>query len=90
MLDNEPVDAISNWGGWGRLHFRPRHHLVTPRTVSFMGGVNPRVIDDAIWLKLVWAILNFTRADLLCEIHYPLAPCRAPHGLQALDGRTAR
>lgn len=58
--------------GWGRLQFRPRHHLATPRTVSLASGVNPRVIDDAMWLKLVWACLNLTRAELLCEIHYPV------------------
>lgn len=67
---------VELWG-WGRLQFRPRHHLATPRTVSFASGVNPRVIDDAIWLKLVWASLNLTRADLLCEIHYPLAMIQA-------------
>lgn len=63
--------------GWGRLRLSPRHHLATPRTIAFSSGVNPRVIDDTIWLKLIWASLNLERDDLLSEIHYPLAMIRA-------------
>ena len=63
--------------GWGRLKFSPRHHLATPHTIAFTSGVNPRVIDDAAWLKLIWASLNLEREDLLSEIHYPLAMIRA-------------
>ncbi|KOP52584.1 tyrosine-type recombinase/integrase [Pseudomonas coronafaciens] len=63
--------------GWGRLKFSPRHHLATPRTVAFNSGINPRVIDDSSWLKLVWASLNLERKDLLSEIHYPLAMVQA-------------
>ncbi|RML44858.1 hypothetical protein ALQ95_04552 [Pseudomonas syringae pv. ribicola] len=63
--------------GWGRLKFSPRHHLATPRTVAFNSGINPRVIDDSSWLKLVWASLNLQRKDLLSEIHYPLAMVQA-------------
>ncbi|KPZ25430.1 Phage integrase family site specific recombinase [Pseudomonas syringae pv. viburni] len=61
----------------GRLKFSPRHHLATPCTVAFNSGINPRVIDDSSWLKLVWASLNLQRKDLLSEIHYPLAMVQA-------------
>ncbi len=63
--------------GWGRLKFSPRHHLATPLTVAFNSGINPRVIDDSSWLKLIWASLNLERQDLLSEIHYPLAMVKA-------------
>lgn len=63
--------------GWGRLKFSPRHHLATPRTVAFSSRVNPRVIDDSSWLKLIWASLNLESKDLLSEIHYPLAMVQA-------------
>jgi hypothetical protein len=39
--------------------------------------VNPRTIDDAIWLKLVWASLNLEEGDRLSEIHYPIELLRA-------------
>ncbi len=57
---------------WGRLKFSPARHLSTPDTPLFRQGVNPRVIDDPVWLKLVWASLNLRQEDLLSEIHYPL------------------
>lgn len=63
--------------GWGRLKFSPRHHLATPRSVAFSSGINPRVIDDSTWLKLIWASLNIERNDLLSEIHYPLSMVQA-------------
>lgn len=67
---------VEVWG-WVKLRIRPHRHLATPRTVSFASRVNPRVIDDAAWLKLIWASLNIERADLLSEIHYPLAMIQA-------------
>lgn len=67
---------VELWG-WVKLRISPRHHLATPRTVSFASRVNPRVIDDAAWLKLIWASLNIEQSDLLSEIHYPLAMLRA-------------
>ncbi|WP_448126637.1 tyrosine-type recombinase/integrase [Salinicola sp. NYA28a] len=63
--------------GWGRLKFSPRYHLATPRSVTFNSGINPRVIDDSTWLKLIWASLNLERNDLLSEIHYPLSMVQA-------------
>lgn len=70
MIDYE------NWG-WGRLRFSPARHLSTPDTPLFRCGVNPRVIDDPVWLKLIWASLNLRQEDLLTEIHYPLAMLQA-------------
>lgn len=67
---------IEVWG-WTKLRLSPRYHLATPVAVSFSSGVNPRVIDDAAWLKLIWASLNIQRDDLLSEIHYPLALIQA-------------
>ena len=63
---------IELWG-WTSLRFSPRHHLATPTSVTFNSGVKPRVIDDAAWLKLIWASLNLKPEDRLSEIHYPLA-----------------
>lgn len=70
MIDYE------NWG-WGRLRFSPARHLSTPDTPLFRRGVNPRVIDDPVWLKLIWASLNLRQEDRLNEIHYPLAMLQA-------------
>ncbi|WP_325178116.1 hypothetical protein [Pantoea sp. 1B4] len=70
MIDYE------NWG-WGRLKFSPSRHLSTPDTPLFRQGVNPRVIDDPVWLKLIWASLNLRQEDLLSEIHYPLSMLQA-------------
>ena len=39
--------------------------------------MSPRVIDDPVWLKLVWASLNLRQEDLLSEIHYPLSMLQA-------------
>ena len=65
-----------NWG-WVCLKFSPARHLATPNTPLFRHGVNPRVIDDPVWLKLIWASLNLRREDLLSEIHYPLSMIQA-------------
>jgi len=70
MIDYE------NWG-WVRLRFSPARHLSTPDTPLFRRGVNPRVIDDPVWLKLIWASINLRQEDLLTEIHYPLAMLQA-------------
>ncbi|ATI83626.1 integrase [Salmonella enterica subsp. enterica] len=59
--------------GWGKLHLSPYRHLSTPDTPAFSRSVNPRVIDDPVWLKLIWASLNLRPEDMLTEIHYPFA-----------------
>ena len=51
--------------GWIAKHFNPARTLATPKSVRSAIGPNPRVIDDAIWAKIVWAGLNLTDADLL-------------------------
>lgn len=63
--------------GWRRLKFSPARHLFTPDTPLFRRGVNPRVIDDPVWLKLIWASLNLRHEDLLSDIHYPLSMLQA-------------
>ncbi|MFT4274536.1 MAG: tyrosine-type recombinase/integrase [Pantoea sp.] len=70
------MSDYENWG-WGRLKFSPARHLSTPDTPLFRRGVSPRVIDDPVWLKLIWASLNLRREDLLSEIHYPLPMLQA-------------
>lgn len=60
------------WGG-GRLKLSPYRHLATPNTPSFNRGVNPRVIDDPVWLKLIWSSLHLQPEDMLSEIHYPFS-----------------
>ena len=57
--------------GWGRLKFSPRHHLATPRSVAFNSGVNPRVIDDSTWLKLIY----FQKSTIPCRWYKPLLWC---------------
>lgn len=59
--------------GWGRLKLNPYRHLATPDTPLFSRGVNPRVIDDPVWLKLIWASLNLRPEDMLTDNHYPFA-----------------
>ena len=67
---------VQLWG-WATLRCNPRYHLATPTSVLRLAGVNPRTIDDAIWLKLVWASLNLEDGDRLSEIHYPIELLRA-------------
>ncbi|WP_202907045.1 tyrosine-type recombinase/integrase [Sphingobium yanoikuyae] len=62
---------------WTPLRFSPRYHLATPKAVNFNAGVKPRVIDDAMWLRLIWASLNLEQEDLLSERWYPLALMQA-------------
>jgi integrase len=58
-----------NWE-WVRLRCNPRHHLATPRGILRHCKVDPRTIDDTIWLKLIWASLNLTQSDLRSERRY--------------------
>lgn len=48
---------------WVTLKFNPRLHLATPSRILKQSGTNPRVIDDRIWLKIVWAALNLKPED---------------------------
>ena len=67
---------VQLWG-WATLRCNPRYHQATPTSVLRLAGVNPRTIDDAIWLRLVWASLNLEAEDRLSEIHYPTELLRA-------------
>lgn len=69
------ADAHS-WG-WARPRCNPRYHLATPRSVLRLVKVNPRTIDDAVWLKLTWASLNLQEADLVQDGRYPLEMLKA-------------
>ncbi len=50
--------------GWIPIRFNPFQALATPRSVRCLIGPDPRIIQDAIWAKLVWAGLNLTDQDL--------------------------
>ncbi len=62
---------VQNWE-WATIRCNPRYHLSTPRTVQRLIAVNPRTIDDAVWLKLTWASLNLEASDLVQDGRYPL------------------
>ena len=70
------LSDCQEWG-WIERRFDPGRALVTPRAVRNSLGPNPRVIDDAIWAKLLWAGLNLGDADLRWGGHYPLELLRA-------------
>ncbi len=49
---------------WIERRFDPGRAFRTPKSIQAKVAPNPRVIDDAIWAKLLWAGLNLTEADL--------------------------
>lgn len=63
--------------GWGKLKLNPYRHLATPNTPSFSRTVHPRVIDDPVWLKLIWASQNLRKEDMLTDIQYPFEMIQA-------------
>jgi integrase len=58
------------------LHFNPDRYLRLPRSVRQKIGPKPRVIDRALWAKLVWAGQHLEQDDLPSTI-YPLEMVRA-------------
>ncbi|MBO0780855.1 MAG: tyrosine-type recombinase/integrase [Ktedonobacteraceae bacterium] len=56
--------------------FNPDRYLGLPRSVRQKIGPNPRVIDQALWAKLVWAGQHLEQDDLSSSI-YPLEMIRA-------------
>jgi integrase len=50
--------------GWIKRQFDPRRAFRTPRSIIAKIRINPRVIQDDIWAKLLWAGLNLTEGDL--------------------------
>jgi len=71
---------IQEWG-WIPRGFDPRRALAAPRSVRALIGPKPRVIDDDIWAKLLWAGLNLQESDLTKHYfgnhYYPLAMVKA-------------
>ncbi len=65
---------------WMQLRFDPRRYLATPRSITSLIRTNPRVIDDDIWAKLLWAGLNLTAKDFYSKIRklfYPVKMVQA-------------
>jgi len=62
---------------WIDCRFDPGRALATPRSLLNDIGPRPRVIDDAIWAKLLWAGLNLTTDDLPPGGRYPIELWRA-------------
>lgn len=50
--------------GWIPIRFNPYQALATPRSVRCLIGPDPRVIQDDVWAKLLWAGLNLTDQEL--------------------------
>ena len=50
--------------GWILVRFNPFQALATPRSVRCLIGPDPRIIQDDVWAKLLWAGLNLTDQEL--------------------------
>lgn len=64
---------VEAWG-WAKLRCNPSYHLASPQSVRNALCVNPRALDDAVWLKLVWASLNLTAEDVGITYGYARYP----------------
>jgi integrase len=65
---------------WTQLRFDPRRYLATPRSITSLIRTNPRVINDGVWAKLLWAGLNLTAKDFSSHtkgLCYPLKMIQA-------------
>ena len=65
---------------WIPRRFDPARALAVPRSVAALTAVNPRVIADDIWAKLLWAGLNLQTEDLpgtRAGSYYPIELIRA-------------
>jgi hypothetical protein len=71
---------IQEWG-WIQRRFDPRRSLAAPRSLRALIGPKPRVIDDDVWAKLLWAGLNLQQPDLTNYYsgshYYPLMMVKA-------------
>jgi hypothetical protein len=71
---------IQEWE-WIPRRFDPRRSLAAPRSLRALIGPKPRVIDDDVWAKLLWAGLNLQQSDLtkhyLGNHYYPLSMVKA-------------
>ena len=57
------LQDCQEWG-WIPRRFDPRRCFTTPRAIRAQIAPNPRVIQDDIWAKLLWAGLNLRAEDL--------------------------
>jgi integrase len=66
---------------WIPRRFDPARSLSTPRNLQALIGPDPRVIDDKVWAKLMWAGLNIGLEDFP---KYGLGACYPIEMLRAL------
>ena len=65
---------------WIPRRFDPARSLGTPRNLQTLIGPDPRVIDDKVWAKLIWAGLNLNVDDFPrygMSVCYPIEMLRA-------------
>ncbi|WP_432154834.1 tyrosine-type recombinase/integrase [Streptomyces tricolor] len=70
---------IHDWE-WLPRRFDPIRALALPRSINALLGPRPRVIDDGLWAKLLWAGLNLEATDIprgKAGLIYPLELVRA-------------
>jgi len=71
---------IQEWG-WLPRRFDPRRSFAAPRSLRALIGPKPRVIDDDVWAKPLWAGLNLEQSDLTASHRgghfYPLTMVEA-------------
>lgn len=71
---------LQEWG-WIPRRFDPRRCFAAPRSLRALIGPKPRVIDDDVWAKLLWAGLNLEEPDLSRHAHgkhfYPVLMVKA-------------
>lgn len=70
--------------GWVPRNLSPARDLRTPSSIRALIGPDPRVINDTVWAKLVWAGINLIPEDLEGQVngrnliqHYPSAMVKA-------------
>lgn len=66
--------------GWIERRFNPFRVFGTPRTIKNLLGPKPRVIEDDVWAKLLWAGLNLKAEDfhIRGKHHHQLPPQTEP------------
>jgi integrase len=68
---------------WITRRFDPRRCLATPRSIHALIGPSPRVIEDSVWAKLLWAGLNLMADDI------PFYVSQSTGATNSLDPRLA-
>jgi hypothetical protein len=56
--------------GWIEKRFNPQRVFATPRSLKHQIRVAPRIIEDDIWAKLLWAGLNLRAEDCPLRGHH--------------------